>query len=105
MSKAYGGLKCSLDGIMLGRLIKIMNCKVSSYFCNCLRCSRLPNSEENLLHGAENAQPMKDFPDLAEAPPQTPFSLMLFGLEKSGMYLKGTLVAIYAQTASNSFKH
>lgn len=66
-----------------------MNHKVSSYFCNCLSCFRLPKSEENLLHDAENAQPMKNFPDLAEAPAQMPFSLMLFGAEKRGMYLKG----------------
>lgn len=70
------------------------------------RYSRLPNPEENIFHDAKNAQPLKDLPYLAESPPQMPFSLlMLFGVEKRGMHLKGLLVAMYAQTVSNSFKH
>ena len=84
----------------------IVNHNVSSYFCNFLRCSKLPNSEENVLHDAKHAQPLKDLCDLAESPAQMPFSLLvLFGVEKSGMHLKGALVAVYTQTVSNSFEH
>jgi len=71
-----------------------------------VRCSRLLNPEDNISHDAKNAQPLKDIPDLAESPAQMPFSLlMLFREEKRGVHLKGVLVAVYAQTMSNSFEH